>query len=203
MILPPWAKGDPREFIRVHREVIDIKIPHPLIKLAVRKRLCVLLFDRGKCQRITEGHFQLQSYKLWGLCVCVCVCVCVCFFRLWSVTMSAPICMNGSTWFLVTSSRVLQRWKRSMSSTISSMRARVDIYNINDHLKKQLPSDSSTTLARSQNRFAIHYWKCHELHQWLPVHTWGKLTSYFYYRVTLTPTGLKDIKKKVGSEKNL
>lgn len=71
MILPPWAKGDPREFIRVHREVIDIKIPHPLIKLAVRKRLCVLLFYRGKCQRITEGHFQLQSYNLWGLCVCV------------------------------------------------------------------------------------------------------------------------------------
>lgn len=26
VILPPWAKGDPREFIRVHREVICLLI---------------------------------------------------------------------------------------------------------------------------------------------------------------------------------
>lgn len=25
VILPPWAKGDPREFIRVHREVGELK----------------------------------------------------------------------------------------------------------------------------------------------------------------------------------
>ncbi len=68
MILPPWAKGDPREFIRLHREVLDIKIHHPLIKPAVRKRLFVLLFHPQKCQRITEGHFQKQFHNHEGLC---------------------------------------------------------------------------------------------------------------------------------------
>lgn len=27
VILPPWAKGDPREFIRVHREVRESWVP--------------------------------------------------------------------------------------------------------------------------------------------------------------------------------
>lgn len=44
VILPPWAKGDPREFIRVHREVI-----------------CILIMTKENISSVFVLHINLSS----------------------------------------------------------------------------------------------------------------------------------------------
>lgn len=111
VILPPWAKGDPREFIRVHREVMGVPFAGELgfhwasdDNTKSRPWATYHLFVQVT-NTVFMGFSYFSSYwplansfTFWASHKCQPVTEPVFWhYRLWNVITWVPICMSGLT----------------------------------------------------------------------------------------------------------
>lgn len=84
VVLPPWAKGSAREFIRKHREALESDFVsenlHHWIDLIFgykqRGKVCITVLY-SIC-----NHMLAHTHTHRGICVYTCVFVCICVFDL-------------------------------------------------------------------------------------------------------------------------
>lgn len=110
VILPPWAKGDPREFIRVHREVMGVHFAvelgfHWVMDHHTKRRPWTMYHPVTNIVFVIFSYFSsgwplTNSLTFWASNACQPVTETEPVswnYRLWNVITWVPICMSGLT----------------------------------------------------------------------------------------------------------